>query len=287
MRKLIIMIASMCMLSACVNVTSLNQVTPPKASFDKHLFEMYKHFAEVEAHSYDWLDAKYFQDKAKDIASGKMRGPEEIKDWRLPKREQVMLQAARDSLVMYLGKERTIREHPKSSAEAQFYFDCWIEQQEENWQYEDIEFCRHGFAKAIGHLKGHYGALGPYFSKKAEREDQQVVKKRGIYQIFFGSDKDELTKDMLALLDGVAKEIRNVAHYELTISGHTDRVGAEEKNMKLSRERAKAVKKALMDRGVLGERMLIFAYGESNPMVKTQDGVSETRNRRVDVAIQK
>lgn len=287
MKKIVMMIASIWLLSACCNIHTLKQVEPAGSPFQRHLFNMYKHFAEVEAEGYDWLDAKHFMDKAMMVASGKDAAPEEVKNWRLPAREKPYLEAAHDSLVMYLAKSRVLKEHPKTSAEAQFFYDCWIEQQEENWQYEDIEFCRKGFANAMTHLSQHYGKMGPYFGEKAERASQKVVKKRGMYHIFFGEDKDNLTKDMLALLDGVAKEIKNVANYEVTIAGHTDRQGEEVANLKLSKRRAQAVKKALMDRGVLGERMLIFAYGESNPMVKTKDGVAESKNRRVDVSVNK
>ena len=59
-----------------------------------------------------------------------------------------------------------------------------------------------------------------------------------------------------------------------TCEGHTDNIGTAEANLKLSQDRAIAVRKALVDRGVQPDRLAAFGYGEKQPIAtnETDDG---------------
>lgn len=50
---------------------------------------------------------------------------------------------------------------PMQAAQAQVSFDCWIEQQEENWQTEDILSCKSSFMEAIDSLEGMVQPMTP------------------------------------------------------------------------------------------------------------------------------
>ena len=69
----------------------------------------------------------------------------------------------------------------------------------------------------------------------------------------------------------------------ILIAGHADRAGPPRYNMRLSQRRADTVVKALSARDIPFGFMDLTAYGESRPMVPTDDGVKEPRNRVVVV----
>ena len=72
---------------------------------------------------------------------------------------------------------------------------------------------------------------------------------------------------------------------KLRIAGHTDEIGSEDFNMKLSRERALAVKKFLEENGVPGSRMIVEYYGETQPVADNNTDEGRAKNRRVELNI--
>ncbi|MBR8465159.1 OmpA family protein [Campylobacter sp. faydin G-140] len=91
-----------------------------------------------------------------------------------------------------------------------------------------------------------------------------------------------------------ATEIKKVADfmakndgYRVLLAGHTDSVGAEAYNQKLSEKRAEAVAKTLEDFGVSADKITTVGYGETRPVAtnKTKEGRAE--NRRVEATFNK
>ena len=72
---------------------------------------------------------------------------------------------------------------------------------------------------------------------------------------------------------------------EVQITGHTDTVGGAEDNDLLSRKRAAEVRDALVARGLDPSMTRAVGRGERDLLVKTEDGVAEARNRRVEVTV--
>jgi OmpA-OmpF porin, OOP family len=78
----------------------------------------------------------------------------------------------------------------------------------------------------------------------------------------------------------------------VTIEGHTDSIGSESYNQRLSERRALAVKHYLVSRGVAGDRLDTVGYGESRPVApnKTPDGKDNPEgramNRRAELKVQ-
>ncbi|MDP2342050.1 MAG: OmpA family protein [Deltaproteobacteria bacterium] len=104
--------------------------------------------------------------------------------------------------------------------------------------------------------------------------------------VFFDSGKATIQARSSSLLDQIAQVMK--AHPEvkkIRIEGHTDSAGADDKNLELSKKRARAVLDALLTRGIEPARLDSEGFGETKPIAdnKTKDG--KAQNRRVELAI--
>ncbi len=72
---------------------------------------------------------------------------------------------------------------------------------------------------------------------------------------------------------------------EIHIVGHTDRVGTDSHNLKLSSRRANFVREFLTSKGIKSSILFVSFQGESKPLVFTEDEIAEPANRRVEVMI--
>lgn len=100
--------------------------------------------------------------------------------------------------------------------------------------------------------------------------------------IFFDWGKSELSGDAKAGLDKVADLYRQTPR-AMTIDGHSDRSGGSASNLAASRRRAGIARDYLAGKGVPASAMTVRAYGETWPIIATDDGVREVQNRRVDI----
>ena len=71
----------------------------------------------------------------------------------------------------------------------------------------------------------------------------------------------------------------------IELGGHTDNVGADDANMKLSQERVNSVKKYLEGKGVKENRIVALGYGEGQPIASNDNEDGRKLNRRVEVKI--
>lgn len=87
---------------------------------------------------------------------------------------------------------------------------------------------------------------------------------------YFAFDKAELTQDGREKLDQIARQMRNAQEPKIRIVGHTDRIGPEDYNLKLSRDRAQAVKDYLSQKGVPDQVMSVAGRGEAEPIERCE-----------------
>lgn len=83
--------------------------------------------------------------------------------------------------------------------------------------------------------------------------------------LFFGFNESDLTPRSLRQLQIVAELLKHSPGKKLNISGHTDDVGSEAYNVRLSERRAEAVKNALVSFGVQAEQITTHGLGKSQP----------------------
>ena len=103
------------------------------------------------------------------------------------------------------------------------------------------------------------------------------------YMVFFDFNKSDLTPDAVRIVDQAAQNATPAKATELTVTGHTDTVGSDAYNMRLSRRRAESVAAELEKQGIPSSEIEIVAKGKHDLLVPTKDGVREPQNRRVTI----
>jgi iron complex outermembrane receptor protein len=103
------------------------------------------------------------------------------------------------------------------------------------------------------------------------------------YLVFFDFDKSDLTPQAKEIVDTAAKNAQAGKVTQLTVTGHTDTVGSDAYNMRLSRRRAESVAAQLEKDGIASSEIEIVAKGKRDLLVPTGDGVREPQNRRVQI----
>lgn len=279
-RRLISSLAvSVFVLSACTTASleELRTTTLSGDPFQMALAKEYLDFAESEAKQYDWGSSKHFADKGLKAAYNQKVEPEPVEAWDIGEQHVPQLTTARQQLVSALTEENTMQK-PKLAARAQFFFDCWLEQQQEGWQEDDITACREGFYRSVRGLM----AI-PEAAPAPEAEAPAILS--SAYIVFFQLDNYILTPEAIHVVNTVASDLKasEGESYEIVLNGHADRSGSVEYNLKLSQNRAEAVKTALIERGIPADRIQYFAFGESDPRIPTPDNTPERANRRVEI----
>ena len=102
--------------------------------------------------------------------------------------------------------------------------------------------------------------------------------------VLFESGSSALRAQDRATLDRAARAYNEGKPIVMILTGSSDRVGDAKLNLSLSQQRATAVLKGLLDRGIPAERFQVLAKGETELPVPTQPGVAEMRNRSVAIS---
>lgn len=118
-------------------------------------------------------------------------------------------------------------------------------------------------------------------------EDVNVVDRKFIIKktIKFKVAKTELDPESHSLLDQIADVIKQNNVKKLLIAGHTDSSHTEDYNLKLSLDRANAVKRYLVGKGIASETLLTQGYGKRKPRASNATEEGRSQNRRVEFFI--
>jgi OOP family OmpA-OmpF porin len=254
-------------LAACANdLQTLKETKARGSAFSQKLAGEYLRFATYEADEmYDWPDSDHFAAKGLAAARGVEVKPERPEDWRLPGGQVAPINQSRKRLSALL--DTGVKQgRPGTSARAQASFDCWVEQQEENWQTDHIAACRQSFLKALDQL-----------------EASPEVRSARFTMVLFPFDSVKINRLEFETLATIVARARSLGFADISVTGHTDRAGKADYNMDLSLRRAQVVRESLIRHSVPGALIRIAGKGESLPRVQTADGVREAINRRVEI----
>lgn len=251
--------------------------------FAGHLRDGYVDLGRTEAakDDMDWSDSDHFYKKALAAASGETVLPDEVSSRKIPADHVVEMTSARERLMTGLdGGGRTKAAEPM--ARAQVMYDCWLEEQEENHEPDNIAACKKGFEDAMAEVEK---VLKPMVMAKPAPKPAPppapIVD--GLYLVFFDWDDARPNTESGSVILKVLEDykIDNPAHVHLT--GHADRSGSAEYNLDLSRRRAENMKAILTEAGIPADKIVVDFAGETKPLRPTDDGVREARNRRVEI----
>lgn len=98
--------------------------------------------------------------------------------------------------------------------------------------------------------------------------------------IEFDTGKSTLRKESYTVLNEAYEFLAASPTMKVEIQGHTDDVGTEESNQKLSDDRARVVMEYLIKKGISKDRLVSKGYGESEPLTTETDAASRQKNRR-------
>lgn len=114
---------------------------------------------------------------------------------------------------------------------------------------------------------------------------EEVVAVPDSYLVFFDFDKSTITPEASGIISTAASNARTQQTTMIEVTGHTDKSGSAEYNQGLSLRRAEAVTVELERNGIPRSQVAVYAKGESEPLVPTEDGVREPQNRRVVIVL--
>lgn len=149
-----------------------------------------------------------------------------------------------------------------------------------------------GAGAIVGALAG--SQVGKYMDNQerelrqamAQQEQASIQREQDILQttfnseVFFDFDSAELKPGGRRELERVAEVLNKYPKTTIRVEGHTDSSGPEEYNQKLSERRAHAVQDALIQMGVIPERIQALGFGQSMPVSS-----DPAQNRRVEIYI--
>jgi outer membrane protein OmpA-like peptidoglycan-associated protein len=118
---------------------------------------------------------------------------------------------------------------------------------------------------------------------KAQQTDRGIVLTVG--DVLFATGKAEVAPGGQRSVDKLAEFLKKNPKRNVLIEGHTDNTGNEDFNLKLSQQRADAVRDLLVARGLATERVTTKGYGPKYPLVVNDTPSGRQQNRRVEVVV--
>ena len=148
----------------------------------------------------------------------------------------------------------------------------------------------------VGALTG--GAVGAYQDRQEAElrrrtagtgidvsRDGDVIKLNLPDAVTFDFNSASLKSQFRPALDGVATTLADYPQTVVEISGHTDAVGSDAYNQRLSEDRAGSVANYLVGKGLVRERFEIVGMGERYPVASNDTDDGRARNRRVEIRV--
>ncbi|MDJ0942159.1 MAG: OmpA family protein [Kiloniellales bacterium] len=282
-----------------VQLEVAEEAEPKGTDFNKSLYEGYLELSRAEYQEGDYRDSDTFAERAIIAADGAAPPPEAVDARDIPSDKVSLLAEARDRLLALLD-EGGIERLPQQAAEAQIKFECWMQEQEEDRQPDDIAACRTDFFDAMAYLetelapKAVAAAETPAPAAKieavpvprAKTADEAPAALKPVpdsFVVYFDFDQSKLSQESIAVLMEVVLAASKKEGSVITALGHTDSAGKQDYNQALARKRVEAVTKFLIESGVDKTRIKAEALGPAKPAVAAPDGQPEPKNRRVEI----
>ncbi len=103
--------------------------------------------------------------------------------------------------------------------------------------------------------------------------------------VTFATGSKELKADFNQVLDSVVIVLNKYNQTLIEVAGHTDSVGSEASNQRLSEARARSVGDYLTSKNIKAERVITVGYGETSPIADNKTSAGRQQNRRVELTL--
>ena len=103
--------------------------------------------------------------------------------------------------------------------------------------------------------------------------------------VLFDFDKSNVKPEAGAILDRLVAFMNENKDKKVSLAGHTDSVGTEAYNLRLSERRVNSVKDYVVKKGVDTSRISGQGFGESKPIADNKTAEGRSKNRRVEIKV--
>lgn len=128
-----------------------------------------------------------------------------------------------------------------------------------------------------------------YSAEQAKQEFDAAVtalpQRPAIYTLYYVEGRNEMTPESQGEIERISHEIAARAYPDVLVIGHGDTTGTIQFNDQLSLQRAQRVRDLLVQSGIDPHHVEAIGRGKREPAVPTSEGVSEQRNRRVEINV--
>jgi OOP family OmpA-OmpF porin len=112
-----------------------------------------------------------------------------------------------------------------------------------------------------------------------------LQKKIVLRNVLFDFDRSNIRPDSAPVLDEAVALLKEAGAINIAAEGHTDSIGTEAYNLKLSLRRANSVRQYLIDHGIAADRIRVEGFGESQPVASNATADGRAQNRRVELRV--
>nr|HQU74755.1 OmpA family protein [Calditrichia bacterium] len=139
----------------------------------------------------------------------------------------------------------------------------------------------------LASLRARYQTVADRFTSEEATVDLRTGKLViSLHGLVFPVGQATIEDQYKPLLESLAVSIKEFPGTEVVLEGHTDAVGSDELNLKLSKERATVVKDYLVSNfDIDPERIVAAGFGETRPVASNDSQVGRAKNRRIDAVI--
>jgi outer membrane protein OmpA-like peptidoglycan-associated protein len=131
----------------------------------------------------------------------------------------------------------------------------------------------------------HHGCPLPQYPASVEPAQSEVITLSDTGDLLFAFNKSDLTPSAQSQLDSFIPKLQSADVVSIKVIGHTDSVGSDTYNQKLSERRASSVAAYLLGMGLAPDKLTSEGRGESEPVADNETEQGRAKNRRVELHI--
>lgn len=150
---------------------------------------------------------------------------------------------------------------------------------------DDIQWATGGLGLRYAFPEAPPAPPPPPVVAEAPPPEPPVRKKIILRNVLFDFDRSNIRPDSAPVLDEAVTLLKDEGTASIVAEGHTDSIGTEAYNLKLSQRRADSVRKYLVDHGIAADRITTEGLGESRPVASNDTADGRAQNRRVELRV--